>query len=577
MPSSITSRVFPSLVRNKSDNMMSSTPLANQVKACRNGISATEPQLAHRSDADKLMVNFTTIHAREARDALFANGRDPRGASALFLKSGNRYAKEEVTQFAKVYHQLKQQKLSPEDNKQLDTLAAKYVAKMVDDGLGSKSGFGAWTQKTNKCYQQRNKLEHELAKIASEVCNGKHERLADSLLPEVTQFILSSIEAELGRPLEEGAFKTVMDLIDNSAKQAWQSLRGYRTELLQERGVGVGKLSRDLDTVAILPELLRKLLPAIVEQLKPDGSQPDSGINPPSSDEPAQPSVDDATQPQPSRSAAGPGHPGITISFGDTNNHYDYSVNYDDRSDHRHYNFPVGAGQAGSASATEKANAWGGLDRSASGKMGGKTSGLKDVLTQARVVNLRSESATLKRTHWLKPESALSESIHRPQPDVIAGSTDSNKGDLHDAARQFETAKPSAVATSATRSTLVTPSVTEISYDVDSSSKLNTESLQPPNINGNLNTEANKATRNESVAGQVDWERLRLQGQLKTLPNENVLRGSDFQYGDNAAWELIHAVRGVLTPAPTLSVTQRTAYDRWLNQILPNKITAQAN
>ncbi|MGL5344388.1 MAG: hypothetical protein ACRC9O_07180, partial [Plesiomonas sp.] len=113
-----------------------------------------------------------------------------------------------------------------------------------------------------------------------------------------------------------------------------------------------------------------------------------------------------------------------------------------------------------------------------------------------------------------------------------------------------------------------------------SSSKSNSESLprQDSNsVNGNLNTEANKATRNESVAGQVDWERLRLQGQLKTLPNENVLRGGHFQYGDNAAWELIHAVRGVLTPAPTLSVTQRTAYDRWLNQILPNKITAQAN
>ncbi|MGL4929049.1 MAG: hypothetical protein ACRC4H_02695, partial [Plesiomonas sp.] len=129
MSGNVISSAFSGLIKPVSNNMIPSTPLANQVKACRNGISVTEPRLAHRSDAGDLMVNFTTIHAREARDALFANGRDSRGAFALFLKSGNRYAKEEVTQFAKVYHQLKQQKLSPEDNKQLDTLAAKYVAK----------------------------------------------------------------------------------------------------------------------------------------------------------------------------------------------------------------------------------------------------------------------------------------------------------------------------------------------------------------------------------------------------------------------------------------------------------------
>ncbi|MGL5345496.1 MAG: hypothetical protein ACRC9O_13165, partial [Plesiomonas sp.] len=494
MSGNVISSAFSGLIKPVSNNMIPSTPLANQVKACRNGISVTEPRLAHRSDAGDLMVNFTTIHAREARDALFANGRDSRGAFALFLKSGNRYAKEEVTQFAKVYHQLKQQKLSPEDNKQLDTLAAKYVAKMVDDGLGSKSGFGAWTQKTNKCYQQRNKLEHSLAEIASKVCGDKYERLADSLLPEVTQFIFSSIETELGRPLEEGSFKTVMDLIDNRAKQAWESLRGYRTELLQERGAGVGKLSRDLDTVAILPELLRKLLPAIVEQLKPESAHPQAGTD-------SQPdAVDGETKPQSPHSAMGSPPPTITINVGDIHiNQDDHSVKRDDHSDRRHYSAPADANQARSANATAAANASSGLASDAASEMGSKTLGLKDVLTQARVVDLRSESATLKRTHWLKPEiatsepthrlkpeSALSESIHRPQPDVIAGSTDSNKGDLHYAARQvasaltelFETAKPSAVATSASLSTLISPTVTEISSSgLASSSKSNSESL----------------------------------------------------------------------------------------------------
>ncbi|MGL5758775.1 hypothetical protein [Plesiomonas sp.] len=560
MSDSITSRVSPSLIRNTINNVAISTPLSSQIKACRNGISATEPWRAHRSDTGKSVVNFTMAYAWEARDALFANGRDPQGASALFLKSSNRYAKEEITQFAKVYYQLKQQKLSKEDSKQLDTLAAKYVEKMVDDKLGDISGFGAWTKKTSKSYQQRNKLEHALAEIVSKVCGDQYNRLADSLLPAVSQFILSSIEAELGRPLEDSSFNTVMGLVDNIAKNAWESLRGYRTELLRERGAGMGKLSRDLDTVAILPELLRNLLPLITEQLKPDSAHSQTGTH-------LQPDAGDTdTKPQPSS-------PAITINVGGIHiTHDDHSIQQDDHSDRRRYNFPADMGTAGSAQATATANASKVLDRGIASEIGTQDSPLQGVLTQTRVVGVKSEVATSEPTHRLQPAY-----------------TGLSKSDLHDAARNvtstltalLETANPSAVATSASRVTLVNPTVTKIaSSDVDLSPKLNTKSLQRQdtnNVNGRLDAGANKAAQSERVIGEVDWERLRLQGQLKTLPNENVLRGSDFQYGDNAAWALIHAVRGVLTPAPTLSVTQRAAYDRWLNQILPNEITAQSN
>ncbi|PTU64805.1 hypothetical protein DB032_07660 [Chromobacterium sp. Panama] len=294
------------------------TPLSERFNGGRS--SAATPARRH-----SLMdpASFKAQHTRDSVAALFAASTDAKALDKLYLASPNVYAQLEIAEFAKVYAQLKQQPdLSPQDAKSLDDLAQHYTARVLKDGLGAKSAFGPWTQSTNKQYQLRNQLEHKLALLAHQHCGGDTMKLGNDFMQrEVSTFILSYVETQLGRSLDTATGEKVMELVDSAAKLAFDALRQSRGEMLGLSGPSLGRQARDLDTVAILPQLLRSVLEGLGQDPK-GPQQPDPARD-------GQP--DPGPGPQP-----GPTEPGGAQQPMVVNNYY--TTNNDNRQDNRQDN-----------------------------------------------------------------------------------------------------------------------------------------------------------------------------------------------------------------------------------------------
>ncbi|POB00604.1 hypothetical protein C2134_00610 [Chromobacterium sinusclupearum] len=255
---------------------------------------------------------FSTLFKQQAREALFAAAASP-GKQALLRQtldaSSNAYAQREIDAFAKVYSQLQAKPdLSVEAQEQLKALAKQYTDLIIRDGLGrDRSAFDAWDSKADQqIYTQRSKLEHQLADFARQHTGGDFLQLGNQfMVQQVMHFIRAYVEEQLGgKQLGDETLKNLIGVVDQAAKQAFDALRETRKGLIERNGYGVGKLARDLDTVAVLPLLLRNILAGLPKDTVPPAAKPPAA-------EPTGPGDPAAAGPQ----QPAPG--GITFNIGD--------------------------------------------------------------------------------------------------------------------------------------------------------------------------------------------------------------------------------------------------------------------
>jgi hypothetical protein len=270
------------------------------------GVGDTGHTLPRRPSLDEYQITF----AKDCIECLFARAK-PEIAGVLrdmYAASSNLYAKGEISEFAKVFTQLSRQSLSTENSALLDQLAQDYTQRIVKDGLGEKSAFGPWTPNTAKSHQQRSAIEHNLAFLAQQIGGDVLALGNRQIAHEVLPFIQNCLESHIGRTLDGATAQRLEEVVDQAAQQAFDALRQQRRGMSGLQGVGVGKLARDLDTVAMLPLLLRNLLSHL----------PHPQDIPPKINTPVTP-----TNPEPSTSpAAGIAVHIGTINIGDTINKY---------------------------------------------------------------------------------------------------------------------------------------------------------------------------------------------------------------------------------------------------------------
>ncbi|WP_434626750.1 hypothetical protein [Chromobacterium sp. CV08] len=294
------------------------TGLARQLSAAE-GRAGTPPARA-LSDGD--LAGYQAGFVNRSLEALFASAGSADALRDVYHGSNNVYAKLEVAEFAKVYHQLSRQPgLSAEARGVLDGQARRYAEQILKDGLGERSAFGPWTPKTAKGYQLRSALERQLGQFAGKHLAGDAAKLGDAMMrDEVMPFVRQYLEHQLGGRLSEDALRQLCGVFDRAAFQAFEALREARGHLQELHGLGVGKLARDLDTVAVLPLLLRNVLAQLAPP-PPNGARPE----PPAA---AEPTGDNGPTP--------PQAGGVTINIGDI--HIDNSRHTDNsrRVVHRH-------------------------------------------------------------------------------------------------------------------------------------------------------------------------------------------------------------------------------------------------
>lgn len=309
------------LEENLSDIRASTAVLSRSVPALNNEVRSSFAGLA----------SFGGMHrAKAVQNLLGAAGAEKhQQLKTIFEQSSNVYACREILAFAKVYSQLiHQPNLSEEARTTLNTLAKQYTDKILSDGLGEKSAFGPWTPKTDRQYQKRSELEHKLATFANTHSAGDYLQLGSGFMArEVMPFIQTCIEEQLGATLSETSCQHLLELVDKAAMKTFDALRQSGAELVEQRGVGVGKLSRDLDTVATLPLLLRDILANLPKGL-PQTVQPTPVPN--------ISAMPDAVSPGPT-----PGQGWGTINIGDI--HIDKSQHIDNSHHikHRHVGSPA--------------------------------------------------------------------------------------------------------------------------------------------------------------------------------------------------------------------------------------------
>lgn len=371
------------------------------------------------------LASFNALHNKQAIQDLFSvesAGQRPK-LIEIFQQSHNTYAHREITEFAKVYSQLiRQPDLSVEARTMLDALAQQYTDKIQSDGLGEKSAFGPWTASKGKQYQQRSQIEHKLTEFANQhFCDSFLQLGSGFMSREVMPFIQNCIEQRLGAPLTEATNRNLMDVVDKAAMQAFNALREGRAGLIDQHGLGVGKLARDLDTVATLPLLLRNVLAQLPQDLlqtvPPSTSAPASG-------------PDGSTPAAPAAVAAGPG--GVTINIGDI--HIDNSK-YTDKSKRTNNRQPQ-ASQSRSASTPMAQNLTLQVNQKVSDAAMAETTpkmGSQGKMHTANPVL----SASVQRHQLVKTQVAASESVnfHRVTASVaekLIPASSSNS--LHDAA-----------------------------------------------------------------------------------------------------------------------------------------------
>lgn len=275
------------------NNVRSSSVRLSRPLSCPPACSL--PDLTHVSSVPADIKNssldlakFESVFERKALQDLFDAGPEGKknNLETLFRNSSNAYAKREIMAFAKVFSQLlSQPELIAENRTALNQLAQNYNRQILRDGLGEKSGFAAWTASTDSCYVQRSKLEHQLASLAEQYSAGDVLKLgARFMAVDVMTYIEQCLEQQLGAKLNSATRQRLPELVDKAAMRVFDALRTERVKLINQRGMGVGKLARDLDTVATVPRLLRDILPAIAEasqNAKPKSSlQPEAAVPP---------------------------------------------------------------------------------------------------------------------------------------------------------------------------------------------------------------------------------------------------------------------------------------------------------
>lgn len=199
--------------------------------------------------------------AARSLEALSSLGEPPGRLLEVYQGSSNFYARMEVAEFAKVFHQLAQQPdLDAESQSQLQEQARQYAALILQDGLGEKSAFGPWTPKTDKGYQLRSQLEHKLAQHAVALKGGIGQLSESFLTREVLPLAGEYLAQQLGVSPDSDVVRNGQKQFEQAARQVFEDLSQARRELMDSHGAGVGKLARDLDLMAMLPLLLRAAL-----------------------------------------------------------------------------------------------------------------------------------------------------------------------------------------------------------------------------------------------------------------------------------------------------------------------------
>ncbi|MFK7087234.1 SPI-1 type III secretion system effector SipA [Chromobacterium violaceum] len=545
------------------------SPLGRKLRDVR--ADSVEPARRH-SLAD--LASYQADYARRSVATLFAASPHADKLGELYQASPNRYAKLEIAEFAKVYSQLKRQPdLDPAAGKTLDDLAQQYAARILKDGLGVKSAFGPWTQRTDKHYQLRSGLERKLAEIASRHCQGDAQKLGnDFMRAEVTTFILSCVETHLGRQLDEATSRQITGLVDSAAMQAFEDLRQRRGDLIEQRGFSVGTLARDLDTVAVLPQLLRSLLEAL-----PPG---------PGQRAPEEPARDGPARPTPSPDP-GPAGPGEAQRPQEIHYHIDNSIHWNDNSqDNRRWNRRgdtyLGGARQGDRHLRPSGFPASGLAASL------RTAASQDLPKPQQAVLSGPASPAAGRHPLLNAADQVGQSLSglvdaaigtagagtRPLPPGGAAESsavglaglgsdglsalpprDDPGASLHGAARAVADSL-SAVLTAADGA-----KTAKIATPARLDAAASGEDAQQPAAG-----EAIPADAGQPGAGGFDGIRFR-DGNLYMLPTQAYLRG--LASPRRAENELLRAVRGALEPAAAQPMAQRREFEALRNRILP--------
>ncbi|EFP7043319.1 T3SS effector invasin IpaA, partial [Shigella flexneri] len=248
--------------------------------------------------------NFATSFNQKCLDFLFSSSGKEDVLRSIYSNSMNAYAKSEILEFSNVLYSLVHQNgLNFENEKGLQKIVAQYSELIIKDKLSQDSAFGPWSAKNKKLHQLRQNIEHRLALLAQQHTSGEALSLGQKLLnTEVSSFIKNNILAELKLSNETVSSLKLDDLVDAQAKLAFDSLRNQRKNTIDSKGFGIGKLSRDLNTVAVFPELLRKVLNDILEDIKdshpiqdglptPPEDMPDGGPTPGANEKTSQPVI----------------------------------------------------------------------------------------------------------------------------------------------------------------------------------------------------------------------------------------------------------------------------------------------
>ncbi|OQS28871.1 hypothetical protein [Chromobacterium violaceum] len=545
------------------------SPLGRQLREVR--ADGVEPARRH-SLAD--LASYQADYTRGSVATLFAASPHADKLGELYQTSSNRYAKLEIAEFAKVYSQLKRQPdLDPAAGKTLDDLAQQYAARILKDGLGEKSAFGPWIQGTDKHYQLRSGLEHKLAEIASRHCQGDAQRLGnDFMRAEVTTFILSCVETHLGRRLDEATSRQITGLVDSAAMQAFEDLRQRRGDLIEQRGFSVGTLARDLDTVAVLPQLLRSLLEAL-----PFG---------PRQRAPEEPAGDGPARPTPVPDA-GPAGPGEAPRPQEIHYHIDNSIHWNDNSqDNRRWNRrgdtylgdarqgdrplrPSGFPASGLAASLRTAASQD-LPKpqravlspaagrhpllNAADQVGQSLSGLVD----AAIGTTGAGSRPLPPGGRVESSAAGLASSGSAGPSALPPRDDAGAS-LHGAARAVADSL-SAMLTAADGAQAATPARQDAAANGEGRRAVDLDAQQP------TAREAIPADAGQPGAGGFDGVSFR-DGNLYMLPTQAYLRG--LASPRRAENELLRAVRGVLEPSASQPMAQRLELEALRNRLLP--------
>ncbi|EPW1928150.1 T3SS effector invasin IpaA, partial [Escherichia coli] len=222
--------------------------------------------------------NFSTSFNKKSLDFLFSLSGKEAALRDIFLNSNNTYAKSEIIEFSNVLYSLVHQNGLQFDNEPgLQKIVNQYSDLILKDKLSKDSVFGPWSAKNKKAHALRQNIEHRLAQLAQKHTSGEALSLGQKLLnTEVSSFIKNDILGELKLNNDVLSSLNLDDLIDSQAKLAFDSLREHRRSTIENSGFGIGKLSRDLNTVAILPELLKKVFTDIANDIKEKHPAPPS-------------------------------------------------------------------------------------------------------------------------------------------------------------------------------------------------------------------------------------------------------------------------------------------------------------